>query len=342
MNMYDWIERMIYGGEKKAFPLLTYPAVQLLNITTRELVASSDYQAVGMRLIADRYDMPAAVGYMDLSVEAEAFGANAVYSADDVPTITGSIVDSMEDAENLVVPEIGAGRTGVNVDGIRKALKLITDRPLFGNCAGPFSLAGRLMNINNVMVYCYEEPEMVHVVLKKCTEFIIKYCKAQKAAGANGIIMAEPLAGLLSPELMSEFSSDYVRQIVDAVQDKSFVFIYHNCGNAVEYLTEQILDTGCNAFHFGDSSNMANLLKLIPKNYLVLGNISPSRLFNNGTTEQMRLETTRLLETCGKYKNFVLSSGCDVPPLTDFENIDMFFKTAESYYYRQSLYDLIN
>ena len=146
---------MIYGGKKKAFPLVTYPSVQLLYITVRELVASSSYQALGMRLIADRYDMPAAVSYMDLSVEAEAFGANAVYGPDDVPTITGSIVNNDDEAENLRVPEIGDGRTGVNVEGIRKALKLITDRPVIANCIGPFSLAGRLMNVNNVMVYCY-------------------------------------------------------------------------------------------------------------------------------------------------------------------------------------------
>jgi len=342
MNMYNWVEKMIYGGKKKAFPILTYPCVQLLNITVRELVADSSHQAVGMRLIADRYDMPAACAYMDLSVEAEAFGANAVYSADDVPTITGSIINNEEEADALQVPEVGAGRTGVNVEGIRKALKLITDRPVFAECTGPFSLAGRLMNINHIMVYCYEEPEMVHTVLQKGTEFIIKYVKALKEAGAHGVIMGEPLAGLLSPQLMSEFSSDYVRQIVDAVQDKNFIVIYHNCGNAVERLTEQILDTGCIAFHFGDSINMSNILKLIPRNYMVMGNVSPSRVFNNGTPTAMRLETTRLLEECSGYKNFVISSGCDIPPLTDFENIDTFFKTVESYQYKQNLYDMVD
>ncbi len=342
MNMYNWVDGLIYGGRKKAFPLVTYPSVQLLYVTVRELVASSSYQALGMRLIADRYDMPAALSYMDLSVEAEAFGSNAVYGVDDVPTITGSIVGSAEEADKLRIPEMGEGRTGITVEGVRKAVKLITDRPVIANCIGPFSLAGRLMNVNNVMVYCYEEPEMLHTVLQKGTEFAIKYCKAFKEAGANGVLLAEPLAGLLSPDLMSEFSSDYVRQFVDAVQDKNFIVIYHNCGSAVEKLSEQILDTGCIAFHFGDSINMQTMLKLIPRNYLVMGNISPSRIFNNGTPTQIRLETTRLLESCGGYRNFVISSGCDVPPLTDFENTDIFFRTVESYYYRQSLYDIID
>ena len=46
--------------------------------------------------------------------------------------------------------------------------------------------------------------------------------------------MAEPLAGLLSPDLAQEFSADYVKQIVDAVQDDNFLVVYHNCGNTAE------------------------------------------------------------------------------------------------------------
>ena len=45
--------------------------------------------------------------------------------------------------------------------------------------------------------------------------------------------MAEPLTGMLSPNLAEEFSHPYVERIVDAVQDDSFAVIYHNCGNNV-------------------------------------------------------------------------------------------------------------
>ena len=34
-------------------------------------------------------------------------------------------------------------------------------------------------------------------------------------AGADGIMMAEPLAGVLSPDMMAEFSAPYVKRIVD-------------------------------------------------------------------------------------------------------------------------------
>ena len=341
MNMNRWIERLIYMEDKKPFPLLSFPSVQMLHVTVKELVDSSTYQALGMKMLADKYDMPGVPSFMDLSVEAEAFGARTVYASDEVPTIIGRLVEDEEDVENLKVPEVGAGRTGIYVDGVKKALKLIMDRPVFGGCIGPFSLAGRLMDINEIMMLCYEDPDLVHSVLRKATDFITSYIQAYKDAGAHGVIMAEPLAGVLSPNLMQEFSTEYVKEITDKVQDKNFIIIYHNCGNYAIQLIEPILDTGCKVFHFGDSINMEEMMKLIPKDRVAMGNVSPSQQFRNGTPESIRNKTRRLLEACHKYRNFVLSSGCDIPPLTEFDNIDAFFETAQEFYYKQKLLDLI-
>lgn len=44
--------------------------------------------------------------------------------------------------------------------------------------------------------------------------------------------MAEPLAGLLSPDLAEEFSAEYVKKIVEAVQTEEFLVVYHNCGDS--------------------------------------------------------------------------------------------------------------
>lgn len=341
MNMYHWVYRMIYYEKKKALPILAYPTVQLLYVTVKELLTDSTQQALGLRLLLDKYDMPAVISYMDLSVEAEAFGAHCVYAADEVPTITGQLIHSEAEAKALKIPEFGAGRTATNVEGLRKALRLISDRPVIGSCSGPFSVAGRLLDINEVMMDCYEEPEKVHTVLEKVTEFIIRYVTEIKRAGAQGVMMAEPLAGILSPALMEEFSSSYVKKIVDAVQDKSFIVMYHNCGNYAVQLAKQIVSTGCRVFHFGDAIRMEDILPLIPEDCLVMGNISPSQQFRNGDTESVRIATTRLLESCKKHKNFLISSGCDIPPLTEFENIDSFFETVRMFYYRQHLLDMM-
>lgn len=71
---------------------------------------------------------------------------------------------------------MGAGRTGLYVEAIEKAVGMIQDRPVFAGVIGPFSLAGRLMDVTEAMIYCYEEPDMVHVLLEKATAFITDYC----------------------------------------------------------------------------------------------------------------------------------------------------------------------
>ena len=197
---------------------------------------------------------------------------------------------------------------------------------------GPFSLAARLLDVTEIMLDCYDDPDTVHIVLKKVTEFLINYAKAYKDTGANGIILAEPVSGLLSPTLEKEFSSPYVKNIVDAVQDYSFILIYHNCGDNTPMMTESILTTGSAAYHFGNSVNMKNMLEKSPKNIPIMGNLDPASVLRNGTPEKVREETFRIMEECSEYENFVISSGCDIPPLTPWANIDAFFRAVEEFY----------
>jgi len=77
---------------------------------------------------------------------------------------------------------------------------------------------------------------------------------------------------------------------------------------------------------------MEKVLEVFPKDILVLGNIDPAGIIRNGTPEQVKEETLKLLEKCGKYKNFVLSSGCDIPPMSPLENIQAFLDAASEYY----------
>ena len=71
---------------------------------------------------------------------------------------------------------------------------------------------------------------------------------------------------------------------------------------------------------------------LRPEDVLVMGNISPVDCFRNGNPEIMRSAVTALIDECGKYPNFSISSGCDIPPLTPWENIDAFFSSVAEYY----------
>lgn len=333
MNMMNWVDEIIAQEQKKGFLVLSFPAIQKLGITVKELISSSDIQAEAMKTVAEcTPDAAASVSMMDLSLEAEAFGCTIRVSDDEVPTVLGCLIDSEEAAEALEVPEIGAGRTQIYIDAIEKASKLITDRPVFAGVIGPFSLAGRLMDVQEALINCYEEPDMVHMLLEKTTEFLIKYINAYKAVGANGVLVAEPLAGLLSPAFEEEFSCDYMKKIVEATQTDDFLVCYHNCGNNAVKQIESITSNGCRVFHFGNAIDMAELMPKMPENMIAMGNIDPAGQFRNGTPESVKAETISLMEKCAKYPNFVISSGCDVPPLSSWDNIQAFFDGVNEFY----------
>lgn len=332
MNMTQWFGDMKNARTKKAMPILSFPSVQLLGISVNDLIFSSDLQARGMKAIADRTDAAASVSMMDLSVEAEAFGAEVRFSNDEVPTVIGHMIETEEQAEALQIPKVGSCRTGLYIDAIEKACNLIADRPIFAGVIGPFSLAGRLFDVSDAMIYCYDEPDMVHRVLTKATSFIIEYIRAYKTVGANGVIIAEPLAGLLTPAFNAEFSAAYVKQIVDALREDEFAVIYHNCGGGTPKMTDAILSVGADAYHFGNAIDMADILKLFPSDVIAMGNIDPASQFRNGTPQSVRQATFELLERCGHYSNFIISSGCDIPPMSRWDNIDAFFEAVADFY----------
>ena len=331
-NMKAWIQAQIENPVKKALPIISYPSIQKMGITVKELIQSSDLQAKAMKMVADLTDSAASVSLMDLSVEAEAFGAEIKVTDDEVPNVIGCIVKSEEDADALAIPKIGAGRTSIYIEAMEKAVNMITDRPVFAGVIGPFSLAGRLMDVTEVMYLCFDEPEMVHTVLEKVTEFLIQYIKEYKKVGANGVVIAEPLAGLLGPDQAEEFSAGYMRKIVEAVQDDEFSIVYHNCGNTVVKTADSIFSNGCMAYHFGNSIQLKDMLEKAPEDRLVMGNVDPAGQFLNGTVDSIYSTTTELMKECCEYKNFVISSGCDVPPLSSWDNIESFFKAVSDFY----------
>lgn len=325
-NMNAWLATL--PASKKPLPLLSFPSAQLLGASVYDFTHDAALQTEGILRVAQRTDAAAAVCMMDLSVEAEAFGCEIKATANEVPTVVGTLITDEDEAEALTVPNVGDGRTGLYVEAAQNAKAAITDRPVLAGIIGPFSLAGRLMDVSEALVNCIADEDFVHAALRKTTAFLKAYAQAYKDAGLDGIVMAEPLAGLLSPALEAEFSAPYVKEIVDAVQDDGFIVIYHNCGPNTPLMTESLYKNGAAAYHFGDAVDLKEILDKMPADRPVCGNISPVKHFAGGTADEMYAATVKLIETCGQYPNFVLSSGCDIPPAARWDNVDAFFTAA--------------
>jgi len=328
--MKKWIIDIINHPGRIAIPILTHPGIEMIGKTVLDAVTDGKIHADAIKALNDRFPSAASTVIMDLTVEAEAFGCVIDFSENEVPTVRHRLVSSFEEVQQLPVPSLSAGRVPQYLLANNLTAAAITDKPVLGGCIGPYSLAGRLFDMTEIMMAIYTEPETINLLLEKCTQFLTEYCRALKTAGVDGMIIAEPAAGLLSDNDCRQYSSLYVKQIVDTLQDDSFSVILHNCGNTGQ-CTPAMLYTGARGYHFGNAMNMIEALDTCPPDVLVMGNLDPVGVFKMSTPVQVKESATELLEKTAGYKNFVLSSGCDVPPHTSLENVQAFYEALAEF-----------
>ena len=325
--MNKTISKILTTDRIPVMPIMTHPGIELIGKKVIDAVKDGQIHYEAVMALRKRFPQSvASTTIMDLSMEAEAFGANIVFDDNEVPTVSGRMLESAADVEALQIPSLDVKRVPEYLKANRLAAAEL-DVPLFGGCIGPFSLAGRLYDMTELMMAMYIEPETANLLLDKCTQFILEYCKQIKASGSAGVVMAEPAAGLLSNDDCQAYSSRFVKTIVDAVQDDNFVVMLHNCGNTGQ-CTKAMIETGAAALHFGNAIDMAQVLEEVPADIAVSGNINPVEIMKFGTPQQVEDVAKQLIKLADKHSNFILSTGCDVPPETPFENIESLFNAT--------------
>jgi uroporphyrinogen decarboxylase len=323
MNVNNWIESILQSHIRYAIPIMTHPGIEMLGYTVKDAVQNGEIHSKSIKALNNKYPSKASTMIMDLTVEAEAFGCKILFSNNGMPNISGKLIN-VSDIELLKVPSLSTGRVPEFLKASAMAVKMIRDKAVLSGVIGPFSLAGRLLGVSEIMTSCYLETEAINLLLEKCTQFILSYCEKLKKLGCMGVIIAEPAAGLLSNDDCMQFSSLYIKRIVEAVQDNQFLVVLHNCGNT-GHCTEAMLFTGAKAYHFGNAANMIQSLEQCPSNVLVMGNIDPVGVLKMMSPTEVEIQVSMLLEQTSLFPNFILSTGCDVPPNVNISNIQAFY-----------------
>jgi uroporphyrinogen decarboxylase len=319
---------VLASPQRLVLPIATYPGLTLTGATVRDAVNNPQAQFDAVVALHERYHSPVALSAMDLSAEAEAFGCTLHLSDNEIPSVTGRLVTTIEQARKLPVPQPGDRRTAVYLETVRRLKKLPSHPLVLAGCIGPFSLASRLVGVSEALELTLTEPDLMQVVLEKSATFLTGYARAFKEAGADGLIMAEPAAGLLSPRGLSAHSSVYVKGIAEAVQDGHFALILHNCAARLLHLPA-ILETGLTTFHFGAPMDLPAALTKVAPDVVLCGNLDPAGVFCQLTPPEVTARAAELLSHTATHRNYVLSSGCDVPASVPLANLDAFYAAVK-------------
>jgi uroporphyrinogen decarboxylase len=228
------------------------------------------------------------------------------------------------------VPQPGDRRTAVALEAVGLLAKLPGRPFVLGGCIGPFSLAARLTGVSEALELTLTDPDLMHSVLAKCAGFLAAYLKEFRTAGASGVIMAEPAAGLLSPRGLSVYSSAYIKHIAAEVCDASFDLLLHNCAARLLHLPA-IQETGLQTFHFGAPMDIVGALNQVSPKVVLCGNLDPTTVFTQLPPEEVVTRAVRLLTATAMHRNFVISSGCDLPPNTPLASLDAFYDASAAF-----------
>ena len=88
LDMKAWAEAARSGKRRLAIPIMTHPGIELCGCTVRDAVTDGEVHARAILALNDRYPADACSVIMDLTVEAEAFGAHVVFPENEVPSVT--------------------------------------------------------------------------------------------------------------------------------------------------------------------------------------------------------------------------------------------------------------
>jgi len=304
-------------------PLAVYPGIALTGARVIDVVTNPAAQAETQLALHERLRTPVVISAMDLSAEAEAFGSPARFVDDEIPTVDGRLVDSRHAVDALEVPTPGERRTRVHLEAVSMMRRGAPDAIVLGNLIGPLTLAARLFGMSETLELTFADKGTLHALIAKTSAFLVEYADAFRSAGAHGAIVAEPVAGLLSPSDLASFSSVYLGRLVDAVDGPGFLVVLHSCSVRVVHLA-RFFEAGARMFHLGSPVDMPTALAKAAEGVVLSGNLDPTAVFFQGTTDEVTRRTDELLDAAAAYPGFAPSSGCDLPPETPLANVEAF------------------
>jgi len=303
-----------------------FPGTQLTHSTIWQNEFNADLQYRTIAALVERFTPDAAFFFMDLAVEAGAIGLPVLFPASGSPSVKQHPVKRIEDLAQFEVVDVRYdARVRAYVDVMRR-MKAGLDVLAGAYVIGPFTLAGLMMGATQIALATIQDPDLVHAAARFATDVIIRYGEQLVEAGADMVCVLEPTATFISPKAFREFSGRYVKKIVEALETRS---ILHICGDT-KHLVEPMCETGVQGLSLDAPMDFPATIERMPEDVVLIGNVDPVRVMVNETPDEVRDSVRALLDRMAPYPNFILSTGCDLPPETPLENIRAFMEAGRT------------
>ncbi len=222
------------------------------------------------------------------------------------------------------------GRMPVLLDAIHKVRSRFGDTVcVTGRTAAPFSSVGLLYGLQETMLLPHSNPELMRETLEFFVELQTRFGKAQFEAGAHAIWFGDCNASshLISPASYKQWAFEPAKRVTEEYIKSGGLVFYHASeeGKSLPVMTE----LGVSALSPGPGIDVADALAVTRGKVCFVGNLDPIGVIMNGTPEDVKRETTRIVEAGKKIEGFMFNAGEMIPRDTPEQNMRMMIQTAK-------------
>lgn len=279
-----------------------------------------------------RFGMDAAIIFSDILVTPQALGCPLRFQ-EGVGPIFDQPIRSEADAQKLN-SSAAADRLDYVYQAIRLTKQELGSTPLIGFAGAPFTVAaylveGRLSkNLHTIKQMMYQNPELLHTIMKHLEDVSVEYLNRQIMAGADAIQIFESWAHALSWDQFHEFSLPYIQRIIRKLDNPHKVpVIVFARGSSL--FAPSLTQTGANVLGLDWNCSLQNMRESIPNSIALQGNFDPHLMYASIPTIQKTVSQT--LTAMQKHSGYIVNLGHGLLPDMNPDHVAAFVQTVQTF-----------
>jgi uroporphyrinogen decarboxylase len=266
----------------------------------------------------------------DPYAEAEAFGMQIDYPADNLPIPRNLLIIEPEDVNELMFPEVEQSPRLLNrVNEITHFKQLIGDTYfIVGWVEGPMACYANLRGLQNTCLDLFEHPRIVAQAVDLFRSSASDFIARQIEAGAHCIGIGDAVCSQIGPEFYNQYGFPGEKEIVDFIHSHGVLAKLHICGDTTAILP-MMIKTGADIIDIDHAvTEMARFAPLLSEHQVFSGNSDPVSVIQDGS-EKSITESVRKAYQASRGR-CIISAGCEITPDTRIQNLMILSNTTRS------------
>ena len=272
----------------------------------------------------------AAILFSDILVVPQAMGIQ-VELQDNIGPVLPNPIRKASDVDHVFIPDINE-TLGYVMDAIDMTReKLDNEVPLIGFAGSPwtifcYAVEGKgSKSFDKAKGFCFSNPVAAHQLLQKITDTTILYLKEKVKHGVNAVQVFDSWGGMLSPADYTEFSWQYINQIVEALADETKVIVF---GKGCWFALNDMSKSKAAAIGVDWTCSPKNARYLTGGKKTLQGNFDPSRLLS--PIPVIKKMVHEMIDEFGK-DNYVVNLGHGILPNIPVDHAKAFVEAVKEY-----------